>query len=710
MKKLFSLLFVALLATSAWAETPVTFDFTTGYSNAEVVTSASHDGVTITFAKANSGYDPAWYTSGAAIRVYAGGTITVSADVNILGITFTFGSGDNNNAITCDVGTYAEPNWTGEAGEVVFTVGGTTKHRRIASMVVTIDDGGAPVEHVDAPVFTPETGTKFIGSQTVSLTCATEGATIQYAIGDAEYQDYTAPFTITETSTIKAKAVKGEVESSVTTAKYYRLAEVNTIAQANALNNNTDFIFYGNPVVTYRNGGYIYLKDGTGYGLMFGNLVDATITEGMTLNEEWEANFYLFSGMPEYRYPSNVSASDADLVEITATEVALADVDSAMMHQRIMLKGIELTLNNNNLYAGDLQLYNQFGITTMPTDVEGKTFDVEAMVSYHNALQLYPIEITLAGGQPIVTCAAPTLPASQTFTDSVEVTITNNEEGATVYYALNNGEYQEYTGAFTVTETTTVKAYATISGVNSTEVTATYTKVEPAVEQTFALVTDAADLADGDKIILVSAGVAGDAYAMAEAKSNNFNATSVTIAEDLTITTAAANVITLEAQEGGNWVMKANEGYLYAAGATNDKNYLRAKAEIDTLSIASIAIDADTAAATIIFVKATKRNCLRYNVNIQNEVPSPLFSCYNEQSSVMTPAYIYKVQAVPAGLRGDVNMDETVSIADVTALIDYLLSHDASAISLQNADCNLDENISIADVTALIDYLLSKHW
>ena len=280
---------------------------------------------------------------------------------------------------------------------------------------------------------------------------------------------------------------------------------------------------------------------------MFGNLVDATITEGMTLNEEWEANFYLFSGMPEYRYPSNVSASDADLVEITATEVALADVDSAMMHQRIMLKGIELTLNNNNLYAGDLQLYNQFGITTMPTDVEGKTFDVEAMVSYHNALQLYPIEITLAGGQPIVTCAAPTLPASQTFTDSFEVTITNNEEGATVYYALNNGEYQEYTGAFTVTETTTVKAYATISGVNSTEVTATYTKVEPAVEQTFALVTDAADLADGDKIILVSAGVAGDAYAMAEAKSNNFNATSVTIAEDLTITTADANVVTLEA-------------------------------------------------------------------------------------------------------------------------------------------------------------------
>ena len=61
-------------------------------------------------------------------------------------------------------------------------------------------------------------------------------------------------------------------------------------------------------------------------------------------------------------------------------------------------------------------------------------------------------------------------------------------------------------------------------------------------------------------------------------------------------------------------------------------------------------------------------------------------------------------------LRGDVNGDKTVSIADVTALIDYLLSHDASLINVNNADCNLDNGISIADVTALIDYLLSKEW
>ena len=62
------------------------------------------------------------------------------------------------------------------------------------------------------------------------------------------------------------------------------------------------------------------------------------------------------------------------------------------------------------------------------------------------------------------------------------------------------------------------------------------------------------------------------------------------------------------------------------------------------------------------------------------------------------------------GMRGDVNKDNDVTIADVTALIDYLLGGDASAINLTNADCNLDTNTTIADVTALIDYLLNGAW
>ena len=59
---------------------------------------------------------------------------------------------------------------------------------------------------------------------------------------------------------------------------------------------------------------------------------------------------------------------------------------------------------------------------------------------------------------------------------------------------------------------------------------------------------------------------------------------------------------------------------------------------------------------------------------------------------------------------GDVNMDGSVNISDVTALIDYLLSGNASGINLSGADCNQDSNINISDVTKLIDYLLSGTW
>ena len=63
-----------------------------------------------------------------------------------------------------------------------------------------------------------------------------------------------------------------------------------------------------------------------------------------------------------------------------------------------------------------------------------------------------------------------------------------------------------------------------------------------------------------------------------------------------------------------------------------------------------------------------------------------------------------------ASLRGDVNGDGEVAINDVSALIDYLLSGDASGINLAAADCNQDTGVSIGDVTALIDYLLAGSW
>lgn len=59
------------------------------------------------------------------------------------------------------------------------------------------------------------------------------------------------------------------------------------------------------------------------------------------------------------------------------------------------------------------------------------------------------------------------------------------------------------------------------------------------------------------------------------------------------------------------------------------------------------------------------------------------------------------------GLPGDADGDGSVSIADVTMLIDVLLGGIYDNFNPQNADCDHDGNITIADVTTLIDALLS---
>ena len=67
----------------------------------------------------------------------------------------------------------------------------------------------------------------------------------------------------------------------------------------------------------------------------------------------------------------------------------------------------------------------------------------------------------------------------------------------------------------------------------------------------------------------------------------------------------------------------------------------------------------------------------------------------------------------PQGMRGDVNNDGNVSITDVTALINVLLTNipeDGPDFSYNNSDCNLDGSLTIADVTSLINYLLTGNW
>ena len=225
MKKLFSLLFVALLAMSAWADTVVTVDFNAqGWESNTLVTDLKIDGVNLTFDRGEGSTKPTYFTntSGGALRLYGGNTMTVSAPQNLKKIDFTFLSGEDSNNILSDVGNYNKANkqWTigssDPSTEVVFTIEGNSGHRRIEKLVITMEDA-EPVTELVEPVFTPNGG-EFSGSLAVTVSCATDNASIYvYKIIDGEI-DYSTgqyffesgEFYVTETMTYAAYAEKGD--------------------------------------------------------------------------------------------------------------------------------------------------------------------------------------------------------------------------------------------------------------------------------------------------------------------------------------------------------------------------------------------------------------------------------------------------------------------------------------------------------------------
>lgn len=63
----------------------------------------------------------------------------------------------------------------------------------------------------------------------VTITCATEGATIRYSTDGTSYASYTAPIAITETTTFYAKASKADMtDSQITVKECEYVAQVET--------------------------------------------------------------------------------------------------------------------------------------------------------------------------------------------------------------------------------------------------------------------------------------------------------------------------------------------------------------------------------------------------------------------------------------------------------------------------------------------------
>ncbi len=101
----------------------------------------------------------------------------------------------------------------------------------IATAVYTIT-----ITTVATPTFEPEDGSYFDEDLKVSLACATDGATIVYTTDNwATQKNYTAPFTITETTTVKAKATKAAMDDSeIAEATYTKRYKVDYVVNGDA--------------------------------------------------------------------------------------------------------------------------------------------------------------------------------------------------------------------------------------------------------------------------------------------------------------------------------------------------------------------------------------------------------------------------------------------------------------------------------------------
>lgn len=138
------------------------------------------------------------------------------------------------------------------------------------------------------------------------------------------------------------------------------------------------------------------------------------------------------------------------------------------------------------LYAGDTKLIQWTGAQGTNTveipkanQAAGTVYSIK-IESNHNA-QITKINIYKAKESSEVTApSAPKLTESCSFDNSMTVEITNIEEGATVYYTIDNSDPAEngteYSTPFDITETTTVKAIAVNEAGSSDVVSATYTK------------------------------------------------------------------------------------------------------------------------------------------------------------------------------------------------------------------------------------------
>ncbi|MCH5345570.1 MAG: chitobiase/beta-hexosaminidase C-terminal domain-containing protein, partial [Muribaculaceae bacterium] len=375
----------------------VTYDTAAqGYTNSQKVTSYTSDGVTFTMDKGTGNNDPAYYNTGSALRLYGGNTMTISvATGNITNVAFTFSSGEGTNAITASEGSYDAGNWTGSASEVIFTVGGTSGHRRVATVTVTYVVGGeAPA--VAAPTF------KMIEGEychVLEITSATEGAAIYYTTDGTNPTTastlYTAPIEIWEKCTVKAIAVADGQSSNVASYNATPVVYIENFSPLSDFPTGTNFIINGKMTAVYQNGSNTIVRDVNGTSMLVYGYNQPELANGDTFNK-LEGTYSPYNELPEITNPVYGEITKGG-TPVEALEYSIEEVTLPMLFTYMTLTDVDITdvnARNYNITSGDVTVagYDNFNLGNITEDMEGVT--VRGFVgAYKGNLQFWVTEV-----------------------------------------------------------------------------------------------------------------------------------------------------------------------------------------------------------------------------------------------------------------------------------------------------------------------------
>lgn len=140
----------------------------------------------------------------------------------------------------------------------------------------------------------------------------------------AESTKYTEPFKITETTTVKAVAVKGEELSGIASATYTKMTK-STIAQAHAAEKGTEVMIEGTVVASAANGAVIY--DGTDYIYYFNSSNALAVGKKVRIIGAID----VYSGSKQFTNTAEVTElGDGEADKSAAVALAAADFDAVV--------------------------------------------------------------------------------------------------------------------------------------------------------------------------------------------------------------------------------------------------------------------------------------------------------------------------------------------------------------------------------------------